>query len=101
MGNKITMGDAGIPIIYACFLLYMSLVSLVYCGNTNFTVHFEFDVIRIYLLHLLSSDPSAQSYAPSQTLFLEMQSPFAQVASYKPQAVGGRNVGRGSPVKER
>lgn len=64
----------------------------------NYDFQCIFDTIEKNLLHLLSSDPSAQSYAPSQTLFLGIQSPFAQVASYKPQAVGGRNVGRGSPV---
>jgi hypothetical protein len=37
-----------------------------------------------------------QSYLPSQTRFLEMQSPFEQVACCSPQAVGGR-VGVGIP----
>jgi hypothetical protein len=48
-----------------------------------------------YLLHRFSSEPSVQSYLPSQTRFLEMQSPFEQVACCSPQA-GGR-VGVGIP----
>lgn len=46
-----------------------------------------------YLLHLVSSDPSLQSKTPLHTRFLGMQSPFEQVASWRPQAEGGRGGG--------
>ena len=49
-------------------------------------------------LHRISSDWSEQSKSPSQTAFFGMHSPFMQVASLTPQAVGGRVVGSATIV---
>lgn len=47
------------------------------------------------MLQLDSSEPSRQSYAPSQSLLFGMQSPLMQVASCEAQADGGcHNDGR-------
>lgn len=45
------------------------------------------------LLQRISSDWSEQSKSPSHTAVFGMHSPFMQVASLTPQAVGGRVVG--------
>ena len=47
----------------------------------------------LYSRQEASSDPSEQSASPSQMAARAIHSPLAQVASEKPQAVGGRVVG--------
>ena len=47
----------------------------------------------LYSRQEASSDPSEQSVSPSQMALRAIHSPLAQVASEKPQAVGGRVVG--------
>ena len=47
----------------------------------------------LYSRQEASSEPSEQSVSPSQMAARAIHSPLAQVASEKPQAVGGRVVG--------